>query len=132
MRRLLDTTVFVDVLRGDRAVRERLLAERPSSLACSAMTRAELLTGVALADDPQAELLRVERLLAPITSLPFDDRCADVLGPIRAILQRLGAPIGIGDLVIAATALASGLVLVTSNTREFGRIHGLAVEDWRG
>jgi tRNA(fMet)-specific endonuclease VapC len=132
MRRLLDTTVFVDVLRGDEAVRERLLAERPSSLAYSAMTRAELLTGVALADDPQAELLRVERLLAPIASLPFDDRCADVLGPIRAILQRLGAPIGIGDLVIAATALASGLVLVTSNTREFGRIHGLAVEDWRG
>ena len=38
----------------------------------------------------------------------------------------------VGLLVIAATALASGLVLVTSNTREFGRIHGLAVEDWRG
>jgi tRNA(fMet)-specific endonuclease VapC len=132
MRRLLDTTVFVDVLRGDERVCERLLAERPSSLAFSAMTRAELLTGVALAEDPQTELLRVERLLAPVSSIPFDDRCADVLGAIRAILQRLGGPIGVGDLVIAATALASGLVLVSSDARAFGRIHGLAVEDWRG
>jgi tRNA(fMet)-specific endonuclease VapC len=32
--------------------------------------------------------------------------------------------------VIGATALAHGLPLVTHNTREFGRIAGLAVEDW--
>ena len=38
--------------------------------------------------------------------------------------------IGANDLIIAATAVASGLTLVTHNTREFGRVAGLQVEDW--
>ena len=34
------------------------------------------------------------------------------------------------DTLIAATALATRAVLVTHNTREFGRVRGLEVEDW--
>jgi predicted nucleic acid-binding protein len=34
------------------------------------------------------------------------------------------------DLLIAATALANGLTLVTHNLTEFGRVRGLALEDW--
>lgn len=37
---------------------------------------------------------------------------------------------GGGDLMIAAIALASGSILVTHNTREFGRIDDLKHEDW--
>jgi tRNA(fMet)-specific endonuclease VapC len=33
--------------------------------------------------------------------------------------------------MIAATALANDLLLVTHNTREFSRVTGLAVEDWQ-
>jgi len=32
--------------------------------------------------------------------------------------------------LIAATAVANGLILVTHNTAEFDRIEGLVVEDW--
>jgi tRNA(fMet)-specific endonuclease VapC len=49
---------------------------------------------------------------------------------IRAGLEREGTPIGPNDLVIAATALASRAILVTHNTREFGRVSGLEWEDW--
>jgi len=44
--------------------------------------------------------------------------------------SRLGKPIGPNDLMIAATALVHGAVLITHNTREFSRVEGLQIEDW--
>ena len=41
-----------------------------------------------------------------------------------------GTPIGANDLPIASITLAANLTLVTHNTREFGRIDGLQIEDW--
>jgi tRNA(fMet)-specific endonuclease VapC len=38
--------------------------------------------------------------------------------------------IGAMDMLIAAIALANGLILVTHNTKEFARIPGLQLEDW--
>lgn len=49
---------------------------------------------------------------------------------IRLDLGRSGRPFGPNDLLVAATARAHDLVLVTHNTREFGRVPGLRVEDW--
>jgi tRNA(fMet)-specific endonuclease VapC len=43
----------------------------------------------------------------------------------------MGTPIGPYDLLIAAIALANGLVLVTHNTAEFSRVSGLMFEDWQ-
>lgn len=62
--------------------------------------------------------------------LPFDDRAADVYGGVGADLERVGRPIGPNDLLIAATALAHDLTLVTHSISEFGRVPGLGVEDW--
>jgi len=45
-------------------------------------------------------------------------------------LERVGTPIGANDLWIAAHALASGLILVSNNLREFSRVPGLATENW--
>ena len=61
-------------------------------------------------------------------SLPFDDRCAEEAAFVRFDLGRSG-PIGPNDLLIAATARAHDLSLVTHNTRELGRGPGLRVED---
>jgi tRNA(fMet)-specific endonuclease VapC len=38
--------------------------------------------------------------------------------------------IGANDLFIAAHARCLGLTLVTNNTREFGRVPGLHIENW--
>ena len=45
-------------------------------------------------------------------------------------LTHAGQLIGPNDLLIAATALAHGAILVTHNTAEFSRVPGLLIEDW--
>ena len=47
-----------------------------------------------------------------------------------ATLETEGQRIGSYDVLIAGIALAENRVLVTHNTREFGRIRDLTVEDW--
>ena len=45
-------------------------------------------------------------------------------------LKEAGTPIGANDLWIACHALALDATLVSNNTREFGRIEGLRLENW--
>ena len=40
--------------------------------------------------------------------------------------------VGTMDLKIAATALANNSTLITRNSSDFGKVTGLAVEDWSG
>jgi len=65
-----------------------------------------------------------------VASVPFDRAAAEAYGTIRATLEQQGTPIGANDVLIAATALSRGMILVTHNTREFGRIAALLLEDW--
>ena len=70
-------------------------------------------------------------LLQAIAILPYGIEDARATATLRAALQKKGRPIGAYDALIAGCALARGLVLVTSNEREFGRVGGLRVENWR-
>jgi tRNA(fMet)-specific endonuclease VapC len=51
-------------------------------------------------------------------------------GVIRAALEKLGQPIGVNDMHIAAHARSEGLVLVTNNMGEFARVPALEAENW--
>ena len=64
-----------------------------------------------------------------MTILAWDSPAAQHYGPLRAALEREGQPMGNFDMMIAAHALASGLILATSD-RAFNRIKKLKIEDW--
>lgn len=51
-------------------------------------------------------------------------------GDIRSRLEEAGQLIGVNDLHIAAHARSEGLVLVSSNLREFDQVPGLRTEIW--
>lgn len=131
MMRILDSSVLVDVLRGDEHVRHALHAHDPSALAVPAFVRSELVLGATLADDGHAERYAVEAILRPFRLLAFDERCANAYAVLHTTLQRRGALIGIADIMIAATAIAHDATVVTANVRDFARVPFLRIESWR-
>ena len=129
---LLDTNVCIQLWqRGNGRVRRVFLAHHPSEIVLCSVVKAELFYGARRSQRVETNLRLLEAFMAPIKSLPFDDRCAAEYGVIRAQLSSLGTPIGPNDLMIGAIARAHDATLVTNNTREFGRIVGLRITDWK-
>src|SRR5262249_15092232 len=58
--------------------------------------------------------------------LPFEAAAATEFDKLRGQRIRIGTM----DLRIAAVALAHGLTLLTRNSSDFGKVPGLAMEDW--
>lgn len=132
MKYLLDTNVCVDYLNGRfPRLTARLQASRPNDLCVSSVVVAELRYGAEKSAHNQRNHGRLDVLLGEIVCADFDSAAAGVYGGIRAGLERRGVVIGPYDLQIAAHALSLGLVLVSDNVREFRRVKGLRVENWR-
>ena len=72
----------------------------------------------------------VEDFVSRLAVLPYDDKAAWHYGNIRSALEKMGQPIGINDLHIAAHARSNGLTLITHNMLEFERVPGLLLENW--
>lgn len=125
---LIDTNIWISVIRGDQRIRGRLAALQGRAM-LSLIVWGELQTGLNL--DPerrqQAALDHIRRG-ASIKHLTAD--VAESYGALRALLRREGLSIGHNDTWIAAEALALDQTVVTLNGRHFTRIPGLTVEDW--
>ena len=131
MRYLLDTNACIGFLAGRApGVVERLGSLPPTDVAVCSVVKTELFYGAARSAAPERTLAAQREFLAQFVSLDFDDRAAEVAGRVRAELTSRGEPIGPYDLLIAATALANDLALVTRNVGEFGRVNGLRIENW--
>jgi tRNA(fMet)-specific endonuclease VapC len=76
------------------------------------------------------QLEAFEALRGAMQQIDFDAEAAEHAAAIRLHLESAGLPIGLADLLIAATARRHGCTLVTHNTREFSRVPGLLIEDW--
>jgi tRNA(fMet)-specific endonuclease VapC len=128
---LMDTNACIRVLNNSApALVSRLSSHHPSQIRLSAVVKAELTYGARKSARPAHNLRVLRDFFAPFRSLPFDDACSSHYGSIRTELERAGKPIGPYDIMIAATAMAHELTLVTHNVAEFSRVAGLKWEDW--
>ncbi len=131
MQFLLDTNTCIEYLRNrNTGVVATLKAKRPADLALSTVVVAEFCFGAHKSQAKEKNLQLVASLTQFLQILSFDLHAAQCYGTIRADLERSGTPIGPNDLMIASTALANQLTLVTHNTKEFSRVAGLQLEDW--
>jgi tRNA(fMet)-specific endonuclease VapC len=128
---LLDTNACIHLLRNTSPrLLERSQRHDPAEIKLCSVVKAELFYGARRSTQREANLSLLQRFFIPFECVSFDDDSADHYGRIRVELERAGMIIGPNDLMIAAIALAHGLVLVTHNTSEFSRIAGLPIEDW--
>ena len=96
----------------------------------SVITYGELMYGVSKSSQKQAAVATLQEIMQMLPLTPLPGAAGAVYGEIRAELEAKGKIIGNNDLWIAAHALASGLILVTNNEREFQRVRGLKVQNW--
>ena len=128
---MFDTDICSYLMKGKSAALITRMQSVPVSAVCvSAITKSELLFGIAISPHPQKDQAAFEFLMNHIQALDYPVGAADGYGEIRAVLKLRGALIGPNDLLIAAHARFLGLTLITNNLREFGRVPGLKAENW--
>jgi tRNA(fMet)-specific endonuclease VapC len=113
---LLDTSVIIDVLNQKRGRWQLLgsLVEAGDTLACSVVTLTEIYAGVR-----PKEVVFTGRFLEGFEHYDLDSHLARLAGLLKNEWSKKGRTLGVVDLIIAATALAHNLVLMTDNRKDF-------------
>ena len=128
---IIDTSVLVAHELGKFDLDAFLTTVEPNDGAISAITASELLSGVERSRDVAKRAERAEDVNDIIESfqvIAFGLNEARQHARIWAMLKSAGKMIGAHDLIIAATALASGASVATLNQKEFKRVSGLTLE----
>lgn len=124
MKYLLDTNILIDHIRGKREIKIDVLEE---GCTISIITLAELYYGAAKSNDPKKTFTIIKKLLIDLglqVRTPDEETVFD-FGKMKAELEVKGTRLEDFDLLIAATAKAENLILVTKNLKHFKRITGL-------
>lgn len=130
---LLDTNVLSETMRPRPEPRVIAWLDQNTDFAISAVTRAEILLGLALLPEgkrrdtltTQAHAMFDEDFAGAI--LPFDAQAAVRYAELVAARNRQGLATSTEDGQIAATALGHGGVLATRNEGNFSHIPSLRV-----
>jgi tRNA(fMet)-specific endonuclease VapC len=130
LRFMLDTNICIRVLRDRPSAMRQRFNNEADALCISTITLTELLHGAAKSGRPIDNRREVERLAARMQVLDFNSDAASHAGDIHADLGRRGVLVGPYDILIAGHARSRGLIVITSNIREFQRVEGLRSEDW--
>ena len=119
---LLDTTVLIDHLRGDRRAVELLdeLVIADDAIWAATPTRTELVAGIRA---PERDALA--RLFAALAWVDITSAIADDAGELAHRYGRAHPGIDTTDYLIAAAARSVGARVLTLNVRDFPMFPGL-------
>lgn len=128
---LIDTNFLIDVERGQSGL-DSVIADT-DDVAIAAVTLAELSVGVALASG--AGRIRRQAFLDDVIDtypvIVYDESVALQHSRLLVAVRNMGRPRGAHDLMIAATALATGRTIVSADRRAFDELPGVVALDPR-
>jgi tRNA(fMet)-specific endonuclease VapC len=127
----LDTDILSYFLAEDAAVSARLAAclDAGERICITSVNMYEVLKGFMYKGSPRKERLFSE-LLEHVEIFMFDDAAAVGAARVYADLRKIGAPIGVADILIAAIVMRNNGMLVSNNTRHYGLIKDLRLTNW--
>lgn len=128
---LLDTNICIYHLKGQFELDKKILAVGLENCYISVITLAELKFGVSNSAESRKENNQktLDNFLDSLDIISLED-CLDIFAEIKTQLKKSGNIIDNFDLLIASTALAHEMILVTRNVKHFQRIENLQLENW--
>lgn len=131
-RYVLDTNAVGDFINKLRGVYERVEAERKKGARIGTCTPlvGELWFGAEASQSRERNLKALRLVLPKLTIWPYDSAAAERFGIIRAELKRIGRPMQVVDIQLAAVAFTLGDCTVVSSDTDLLAVPGLAVENW--
>ena len=126
---LLDTSICVFLFRNKFGIEERLEKIGKSQCYISEVTIAELTYGAYKSNRVIENLHLIDQFVSEVQIVSFAE-AINFYAQEKNRLRALGTPIEDFDLLIAASAVSHGLVLVTDNLKHFQNIADLKVENW--
>ena len=126
---LIDTDWTIDYISGVERIIARVDEFRPAGIAISILSVAELYEGAFYSKDPSASEQALQRFIDSIEVLELDDATCRIFAQERGRLRAAGTIIGDFDILIGATAIRHGLIVLTNNRRHFSRLQGIEIVD---
>ncbi len=128
---LLDTDILSAIMRKHpvAVAHSKTYLAVHQQLTFSLITRYEILRGLK-AKNATTQITAFERFCQANEILPLDENIINRAAGIYADLHQRGQLIGDADILIAATGIEHGLVVITNNENHLRRVTGLTVENW--
>lgn len=126
---LLDTNICVFLFRKQFDIEERLNAVGLKNCFVSEVTIAELMYGAYKSNRIEENEALVRHFIERVKIVSFAESILHYAKD-KNTLRANGTPIDDFDLLIAASAKARNLVLVTDNIKHFKNIPNLTIENW--
>jgi tRNA(fMet)-specific endonuclease VapC len=117
---IFDTTVLIDLHRGDISVKKEIEEMAPGIIYISSITVAEFMVGA----KDKADMLKIQKHISNYTILSINEAITTIFLELFDSYSLSHRP-GIADTLIAATALYYDLPIFTQNKKHFGFIPGI-------
>ena len=129
---VIDTNVFIDAENGRLDLTSLDTFSDNGDAYIAAITVSELLTGVHLARTADIRIRRsafAEGIISKLPVLEFNEEVARCYGELYAhfLRPRAKATTNVHDLQIAATCIAHGFAVLTSNVSDYKKVPGLNI-----
>ncbi|TAE59890.1 MAG: type II toxin-antitoxin system VapC family toxin [Bacteroidetes bacterium] len=128
-RYLLDTNICVFYLKGKFGLDAKIEQIGIENCFVSEITIAELKFGAEKSEFVERNRQTVTDFQSEIQIIPIAGSL-DFYAKEKARLRKAGTIIDDFDLLIGATSIVNGLVMVTNNISHFSRIDTIEIEDW--
>lgn len=131
MKYYLDTNIIIYAINDTFPnIKKHIMNTSSYSIMIPTMVLSEIEYGAKKSHDYNKTISIYRKFLEVFSYKAFDEKAALIYGEIKSELEKKGELIGPNDLIIASTVLSDDGILVTHNTKEFGRVKDLKIEDW--